>query len=121
MANRLHTLAGVCTAHVLATKWLLAPSHRVGHQWIETLVRSGQPVVNLHSTTLLRLGLDLIGSDLAVAGLTLASSELGPLVVEATWSQLKPDGYLGRLESSAELSAAVFNSLLSLRLAECSP
>lgn len=120
MANDLDSLGTVCAAHLLDTKWLLAPSHRVGHQWIESLVRRGQAVVNLHPTTLLRLGLDLIGSELAVEKLTLASGELGPLIVEAAWNQLQPEGYFGRLESTAELSAAVFDSLLSLRLAECS-
>ena len=31
--------------------WLVAPSRRIGHQWVETLVRLGHPVVNLQITT----------------------------------------------------------------------
>lgn len=120
MTNRLQTLSGVCTSHVLDVKWLIAPSHRAGHQWVETLVRIGQPVVNLHATTLLGLGLNLVGSELAAAGLALASGELGPLIVATAWSNLDPEGYLGRLAPTEELSAAVYDSLLSLRLAECS-
>ena len=120
MSNDLKNISEVCSGNLLHTKWLVAPSHRVGHQWIETLVRSGQSVVNLHPTTVLRLALDLIGSDLAKDGLTLASRSVGPLVVDATWNQLTPGGYLGRLDQSADLSAAVSESLLSLRLAGAS-
>ena len=113
-------LNDVCTANLLHTKWLLAPSHRVGHQWVENLVRRGQSAVNLHPTTVLRLALDIVGFELAENGLTLASCSVGPLVVDATWDQLSPDGYLGRLEGSADLSAAVYESLLSVRLAGAS-
>jgi hypothetical protein len=52
------TLTLACANHLLHTKWLLAPSHRVGHQWVEMLVRGGQSVVNLHFTTVLRLALE---------------------------------------------------------------
>ena len=110
-------LKDACKNNLLHTKWLLAPSHRVGQQWIETLVRNGQPAVNLHPTTVLRLALDLVGSDLARDGLTLAGRSVGSLVVEAIWHRLSPDGYLGRLKPSPELSAAVCEALLSLKLA----
>ena len=113
-------LSSVCGRSLLHTKWLLAPSHRVSHQWIEALIRSGQSVVNLHPTTVLRLALDIVGFELAKDGLTLAGRSVGPLVVNATWNQLSPVGYLGRLEQSADLSAAVCKSLLSLRLAGAS-
>ena len=117
MTGAATTLGGVCSAHLLHTKWLLAPSHRVGHQWIESLVRGGQSVVNLHPTTVLRLALDLVGAELAANGLTLVGRGAGPLVVDATWGELPPSGYLGRLEQSPDLSAAISDSLLSLRLA----
>ena len=120
MSGETTTLKDACKSNLLHTKWLLAPSHRVGHQWIEALVRSGQSVVNLHPTTVLRLALDIVGFELAEDGLTLAGRSVGPLVVDATWDRLSPDGYLGRLEQSADLSAAVCESLLSLRLAGAS-
>ena len=80
------------------TKWLVAPSYRVGHQWIETLVRSGPPVVNLHAATVLRLAPDLVGSELTEDGLMLAGRSVASLVVDAAWERLKPADYLGRLE-----------------------
>lgn len=119
MNRKSANLSDVCTASLLHTKWLLAPSHRVGHQWVESLVRSRQSVVNLHPTTVLRLALDLVGPDLAKDGLTLVSRSVGALVIDATWDQLSTGGYLGRLEQSADLSVAVFESLLALRLAGC--
>jgi RecB family exonuclease len=111
------TLAAVCQAHLLDTKWLLAPSHRVGHQWIEALVRGGQAVANLRPTTPLRLAVDLIGDELAADGLALIGRSIGPLLIDAAWERLPANGYLGRLEPSAELSSAVFESVLSLRMA----
>jgi hypothetical protein len=51
--NRLtKSLADVCTHNLLAEKWLIAPSRRVGHQWLEAVTRSGTPVVNVHVKTL---------------------------------------------------------------------
>lgn len=117
MAKPAPSLSAVCAANVVQTKWLLAPSYRVGHQWIETLVRNGQSIVNLRPTTLVRLALELVGDELAENKLTLISGELGALVVNAAWRQLEPGGYLGRLQPSAELSATVHQSLIALRLA----
>lgn len=117
MANKTASLSNICAANVLQTKWLVAPSYRVGHQWVESVVRNGQSIVNLRPTTLVRLALDLIGEELAEKDLTLASGAMGALVVDAAWSELKSDGYLGRLQGSAELSAAVYQSLIALRLA----
>ena len=120
MSDEATTLSGVCSDNLLHLKWLLAPSHRVGHQWIEALVRNGQSVVNLRPTTVLRLAIDIVGFEMAEDGLTLASRSVGPLVVDATWDQLSSDGYLGRLAPSDDLSAVVCESLLSLRLAGAS-
>jgi RecB family exonuclease len=112
-------LQDACDTYLLQIKWLLSPSHRVGHQWVEKLVRSGHHVVNLHPTTVIRLALGIVGSDLANDGLTLASRSVGALVVDSTWHQVNPGGYLGRLDQTAELSMSVFDSLLALRLAGC--
>lgn len=118
--SKVPSLGDVCAAHLLHTKLLLAPSHRVGHQWIETLVRGGHSVVNLRPATALQIALDVAGCDLARQGLTLVTRAVGEFVVDAAWSQLAADGYLSRLEKSVELSAAVYASLSSLRLAGCS-
>jgi hypothetical protein len=114
------TLSQVCADHLLETKWLIAPSQRVGHQWVEAMVREGQAAVNLHPTTALRLALEWIGEDLTTEGLALVSDEEGPLLVQSAWAKLAGDSYLGRLHPTADLAANVFTSLSSLRMAECS-
>ncbi len=111
------SLSDACAANMLATKWLLAPSNRIAHQWIESLVRSGQSVVNLRATTLIRIALDLVGSDLAEQGLTFANRDALIVAIDQSWSRLAHDGYLRRLEQTDELSSAVLESILSLRLA----
>jgi len=111
------TLTDVCRAELLTTKWLLAPSHRIGRQWIDTLVRSGQSIVNLHPTTLLRAAIELISDDLAAEQRTLASGAIGALLVEAAWSHLPAEGYLGRLAPSGNLCAAGFAAISALRMA----
>jgi ATP-dependent helicase/nuclease subunit B len=111
------TLAEICSARLLDPKRLIAPSLRVGQQWLETHLRGGGAYVNLSPTTLLGLMLELIGSELAEEELTYASPRLGELAIDAAWKELSPDGYLGRLERTPALSAAVYNSLLALRLA----
>src|SRR5262245_56222073 len=112
MTDKAATLCDVCNANPLHTKWLVAPSLRVGHQWIETLVRNGQSMINLRPATLLRIAMDLVGPDLAAEGLTVASLFVGPLVVDANWKELNHTGYLGRLKQSTSLSQAVFESLM---------
>jgi len=49
--------------------------------------------------------------------LTLASAAIGSMIVDAACSNLPPDGYLSKLPTSADLSSAIYNSLLSLRIA----
>jgi ATP-dependent helicase/nuclease subunit B len=111
------TLADVCRARLLDPKQLLAPSLRVGHQWMETFVRGGRSFVNLSPATLVGLMLELIGPEMAEAKLTYASPRIGELAIDAAWSKLSRSGYLGRLERSTALSATVFQSIQALRIA----
>jgi hypothetical protein len=50
-------------------------------------------------------------------GFTLASGLIGSMIVDAAWSKLPSGGYLAGLQTSSDLSSAVHDSLLSLRLA----
>ena len=53
------SLAGLCRENLLGEKWLLAPSRRVGNQWIETVARCGQPLVHVRVFTLRSCALHL--------------------------------------------------------------
>src|SRR6185312_8014038 len=116
MLDRPICLSDVCAGSPLATKWLLAPSNRVGNQWVERQVRNGLSVINLHPATVIRIALDLVGCEFAVSGRTLASRDALELAIHAAWNDLPPDGYLRRLHRTDELSVAVLNSILALRM-----
>ena len=88
MSDTSPTLAEVCSSRLLDTKWLLSPSLRIGHQWIETLVRSGHAIVNLHPMTVSRIALEVVGSELAAQELTVAARTMAPMIVEAAWTEL---------------------------------
>ena len=100
------------------TKWLLAPTLRTGHQWIEALVRSGQPILNLRPTTSLRLAIDIAASQNQARQLTVVSSWLRSLAIDAAWEQLPANGHFGRLPRSTALTKMVSNSIIALRLAD---
>lgn len=113
----MNSLEQVVKLHHLETKWLVAPSFRVGHQWVESLVRCGLPIVNLRPTTMFRLAIDLVSDQLASQGKTVAGDWIGTLAIDAAWNRLPADGYFGQLPRSLALSKMIADSLLALRLA----
>ncbi len=112
-------LRKTCQEHLLAEKWLLAPSLRAGHAWLMTAARSGQPVVNAHVKTVTKLALDLAGPMIAEHTLDFASAQQRSLLVDQVIQRLrKPDeGYLLRLPPSVRLSETVFKAIDAMRLA----
>ncbi len=115
-------LSEVCREHLLDEKWLLAPSLRAGHEWLSAVARAGQPVVNAHVQTVMKLALGLAAPFLADKKLELISRHQGTLVVEQVMRRLqKPDGYLWKLPPSERLAAAVFNALGAIRRAGLNP
>jgi hypothetical protein len=116
--NRLTTsLADVCSQHLLSEKWLLAPSRRVGQQWLEAVTRSGQPVVNVRVKTLTSLAIDLAAEQMAARGLTVVSPRGGAFLIENIIRRLRADGlqYLVHLEPSAGLAEAVYAAVVAIR------
>jgi ATP-dependent helicase/nuclease subunit B len=114
------SLADCCRQHLLHEKWLLAPTLRVGHQWLESVARSGQPVVNARVMTVKSMAVDLAARELAALHVTLASARASAMLVDQTLRTLQRQGelqYLPRLETSVGLSQAVLSSLQALRLA----
>ena len=51
MNTFIEKLAEACREHRVPEKWLIAPSLRVGHQWLDQVTRSGGPVLNVHVLT----------------------------------------------------------------------
>src|SRR5262245_3566022 len=122
--NRLTTaLANVCREHVLEEKWLIAPSRRVGYQWLEVVTRAGQPVVNARVKTLSSLALELAGPELARRNVRLVPAAAGPLLVDSIWTRRPRDrnDYLSKLVHSFELSRTLHASIAALRRARIEP
>ena len=60
MTNQLiKSIIKFCSQELLTTKWLIAPSMRVGYQWLNQVARAGQPVLNVHVKTFKRMVLDI--------------------------------------------------------------
>jgi len=62
--------------------WLVAPSRRVGQEWIETVARLGTPVANLRVTTLAALAFDIVADALVATGTVLAPRRAKLVAVE---------------------------------------
>jgi ATP-dependent helicase/nuclease subunit B len=117
--NRLvQALADICRERPLDEKWLVAPTLRIGHQWVEAVARSGRAVVNVDVTTLRRSALDLAAPVLAERGVRLASDlECEALVDSACRALASEDGYLLSGDADPGLARAVAAAVSALRAA----
>ena len=112
-------IAEHCSRHRTEEKWLVAPSLRVGYQWMDAVARAGQPVLNLRIKTMKGMALDLAGPDMATKGVGLIAPEGAAILVDLIASRLLRGefGYLAGLETSAGLSQAMLSAIESIRLA----
>ena len=62
--------------------WIVAPSRRVGRQWIDAIALGGIPVFNVRATTPRALCYDLAAPSLAAAGLSVASTRASLVLLE---------------------------------------
>ena len=100
-------LAKVCRESLLAEKWLITPSLRVGHQWLDAIVREGQPAVNVRINTIKSLALELAAPEMAAKGASLIAADGAAILVDSIASRLLhgESGYLSNLQPSAGLVA----------------
>lgn len=122
MLNTLtNSLVTLCRGHVLVEKWLLAPSLRVGHEWIEAATRrTGQAIVNARVKTLESLALELASPAMARLGVRLVSPQGEMVLIDQVWGRRarskRARGYLFSLNPSAGLFRSLLSSLRDLRL-----
>lgn len=122
--NRLvQSLQDFCRGHLLEEKWLVAPSLRAGHQWVDALTRSGGPVLNIRCVTLRGMALDLAGPTLASRGLRLVSPRGSAVLADGILNRLKRQSptYLTKLTLTASLAQSVAATINDLRLAGLTP
>jgi len=115
----LEALGALCAERALDEKWLLAPSRRVGRQWLDALARAGRPVLNVRLATLRSLALDLAAPAMAGQGLTLVQGQRLQLIVGRLLLELQHEGsgYLTRLRPGPGLYRLLAAALTDLRLA----
>lgn len=122
-SGRLNTLtralADVCREDVLTAKYLIAPSLRVGFQWLDTVTRSGQPVLNVHVKTLRHMALDMASPEMNKKGLSFLRGVREEVILNQIFVRLKEDGngYLSGLDASRGLIQALLRTISDLRLA----
>lgn len=116
--NRLaESLGELCAERVLDEKWLLAPSLRVGFQWLDAVTRSGRPVLNARVKTLPSMALELAAPEMERAGLTFVGGIRAELIVDGILARVREGGgYLARLEASPGLVRAAAATVHDLRL-----
>ncbi|MEE8459583.1 MAG: PD-(D/E)XK nuclease family protein, partial [Phycisphaerales bacterium] len=122
MNTFIEKLAEACREHRVPEKWLIAPSLRVGHQWLDQVTRSGGPVLNVHVLTVRSLAMKILTAQLADGSVMVASPAVRRLVVAAAWRRaMKDDDYLGTARPTPGLLALAERSLLDLRMAGLGP
>ncbi len=118
-ANRLvRGIRDLCSQHVLEEKWLLAPSRRVGMQWLDAVTLSGLPVLNVRVKTFTSTALELAAPEMERLGLSFAGGMRIEIMVDELLQRLLGKGsYLERVEASPGLARVAAASLRDLRLA----
>jgi len=109
----------------LSEKWLLAPSLRVGYQWLDAVTAEESSAVNVRVKTLRKMALDLAASRLAEKGLRPLRDREGVFLTGIVFNRLrlrgKESGYLLSLEPAPALLSRLFRSLSEIRLAGLGP
>ena len=102
-------------------KWLLAPSLRMGYQWLDTVTAGAQAAVNVRVKTVSKMALDLASGRLAQKGLRPLGGREGVFLTGIIFSRLraagKGSGYFLSLEPGPALLSRLYSSLSEIRLA----
>lgn len=111
-------LALVGRQHLLDEKCLIVPSRRIGQQWLESVARAGQPLVNVRLHTVTSFALELAGPRLQNRQLL---SPLGRVLLADQLLRNLGQGYLGGLRPSVALAHRLAGALRDLRHAGVEP
>ncbi len=103
----------------LAETWLLAPTRRIGMQWLDAEARAGSPVLNVRVKTLQNLAMDLAAPALQAQGRSILRGYGQEFLVEQLLAGLRdsPHSYLSQVVPSYGLIQTLTRALGDLRLA----
>jgi ATP-dependent helicase/nuclease subunit B len=118
-ANKQTTiLASLCKQKPFAEKWLIAPTMRVGYQWVDQVAMTGQPVLNVRVKTLSNMILELMSETLHGMDVRLLLPLDGIVILSRLWGDEKEEnGYLRSLEPSMALFQKLYAAIVAIRMA----
>jgi ATP-dependent helicase/nuclease subunit B len=113
-------LAEACSQHLIDEKWLIAPTTRIGHQWLLSVAQARHPVINVDIKTPKGLALILAAPEMSRTGVTAIPTRLGQLFVDEIIGRLRRTNalrYFHGLEPALRTAKAVHATIESMRLA----
>ncbi len=115
----LEQLAALCRSERTRAKWVIVPAHSLGHTLGERLALEAGSWVNVRFTTPFDLAIDAAAPFLVERGVNPIGDDLGPSLMMRLLRDLPPDvpGYFRHLAEHPTLGAALWSSVLELRLA----
>ncbi|MBW2536029.1 MAG: hypothetical protein JRI55_31345, partial [Deltaproteobacteria bacterium] len=119
-SNRfIRALSEALAADPLTEKRLLAPSLRVGYQWLDVVTRRGGAVLNARVSTVRSFAIDLATPTIATFGRALVSGTRKELIIAESFAGIRggQPGYLAGLDPNPGLIDALVRAIDDLRLA----
>ncbi len=112
-------LARVLQKRRLEPKIILAPTRRVGRQWLDAATLAGAPAFNARVTTMAGLALELASAELGRQGMSYLAGARQEALAAEIFSRLQDKGhdYLASLEPGPGVYGALLSTLLDLRMA----
>lgn len=110
-------LTRLCAAHPTRAKWVIVPSHTIGHTLGDRLVLDGTDWANLRFVTPLDIALRMGAPFLVERGIDPSEEGLGPALVMRLLMGLGQGGYFLPLAHQPELARALWSTITELRLA----
>ncbi|MBW7996619.1 MAG: PD-(D/E)XK nuclease family protein [Candidatus Glassbacteria bacterium] len=116
-------IADFCRTHPADEKWLIAPTRRVGYQWIDSVAAGDCPVLNLHVRTLRGAAASLAAPRLESGGFEILNSRSALLLTGRLFQSRRTGegGYLFSLRPTPALIARFSRLLEEFRLAGLKP
>jgi ATP-dependent helicase/nuclease subunit B len=112
-------LAELCRAEPTRAKWVIVPTHTLGHTLSERLARDGRGWVNLRFNTPLELALPMAAPFLVERGVDPAPDGIGPALIMRLLLELPSivPVYFRKLAEQPEMAEALWATFAELRMA----
>jgi len=111
-------LVGLCRKWPTRSKWVIVPSHSIGHNLAERLVLGGTDWTNLRFVTPLDLALRMAGPFLVERNIEPSEDTLGPALMVRLLLELRDHkGYFRALADQPSIGEALWKTVRELRMA----